>query len=134
MDRGESQPILYFDGVCGLCNGFVDFLIARDRNRVLRFATLQGPTAQKNLPKNLTQDLTTFVLHDSRGTFLYSTAVLQAVAKLGGLWKLVSILLVFPRGLRDWVYRWIAKNRYAWFGKRQACRIPTEEERARFLD
>lgn len=126
--------VIFFDGHCNLCNRFVDFLIKRDRKRVLKFAPLQGRTAEAKLPLEYRQKLGTIV-YDQNGEFhVRSTAALKILISLGGLWTLVGIFFVIPRFVRDLVYRWIAKNRYLWFGRRDTCRLPTPEERAQFLD
>lgn len=128
-----TRPIVYFDGVCGLCNGFVDHLIRLDRNRKLRYAMLQGRTAQQQLPADHTEVLNSIVYFDGERLLTRSEAALHIVMKLGGAWKLAGIFLLLPRFLRDGVYNWIARNRYQWFGKRGACRLPSPEERALFL-
>jgi len=130
-----TEPIVFFDGVCNLCNGSVNFLIDRDREKRLRFAPLQGRTFQElragrpDLPQ-----LGTIVLHDEKGLHFKSTAVLRVLRALGGVWRLTGVLFVVPRFLRDVVYDFVARHRYGWFGKSDSCRIPTPELRARFLD
>lgn len=124
---------MFFDGVCNLCNGTVDFFIRRDKKRALRYAPLQGEAAKQLLPPDMLEDLPSMVLIDKSGRFQRSTAVLKAASKLGGLWPAVQVFLIVPRPIRDAVYNWIAKNRYRWFGKKDSCRLPTPEERAMFL-
>jgi len=127
------QPVVYFDGVCGLCNGFVDRLIRWDHDHVLRFATLQGRTAQERLPAIHTDELNSIVYYDGERLLTRSTAALHIAMKLGGAWKLAGLFLMVPRFLRDAVYNWIARNRYQWFGKHANCRLPSPQERALFL-
>ncbi len=129
----DTTSVLFFDGVCNLCNRTVDFLIRRDKKRALRFAPLQGEAAQLMVKPQMIEALPSVVFVDKTGAYQRSTAVLRAVAKLGGLWPVLKVLLIIPRPLRDGVYNWIAKNRYRWFGKRDSCRLPTPEERAMFL-
>jgi len=126
-------PTVFFDGVCGLCNGFVDRLLRWDRRHVLHFATLQGPTAAALLPAHHAHGLDTVVYFDGQRTHTRSDAALRIVMRLGGLWKLAGALLIIPHFLRDAVYNGVARNRYRWFGKKDGCRIPLPEERARFL-
>ena len=130
----EEAPIVFFDGVCGLCNTTVDFLIRIDRAHVLRFSPLQGETAAERLPPQQ-EDAGTWsmILVDERGQHDRSTAALRTVSRVGGLWNLAILGLLVPSGLRDAVYRFIARNRYRWFGEKEACRIPTPEERALFM-
>lgn len=126
--------IAYFDGVCTLCNGFVDFLIRRDRKARIRFAPLQGSTARTRIPHLLTEP-PAYVIYECEGrTFVRSAAAIRLLIELGGIWKLANILLLIPAVLRDVFYNWVARNRYKWFGRRESCRLPTEEERGRFLE
>jgi predicted DCC family thiol-disulfide oxidoreductase YuxK len=127
------SQIIFFDGVCVLCNGFVDFVIARDVERIFRFAPLQGERAKGTLPPSL-HDLSTVVLWSQGQTFVRSDAALMVLQQLGGFWGLVRVFWVVPRPLRDLAYRLIASRRYFWFGKRESCRLPTAEERGRFLE
>lgn len=129
-----TQPIVFFDGVCGLCNRFVDRILRADRHGRLRFATLQGVTAREMLPTPPDDPREWTVIYvDERGRHERSDAVIEIWRRVGG-WRRAAVLLrVVPRVLRDQVYRVIARNRYRWFGKRDACRIPSPAERARFL-
>jgi predicted DCC family thiol-disulfide oxidoreductase YuxK len=126
--------VIYFDGYCGLCNGFVDFVLARDRTRRFRFAPLQGSTARARFGDPGAVDPTTILLEEGGTVFERSTAALRIITTLGGVWRGVDLLRLVPRVIRDAVYDWIARNRYGWFGKRDTCRLPTLEERAVFLD
>ncbi len=148
------QPILFFDGVCGLCNRFVDFMLRVDSKDRFRYSPLQGETARRLLemddqagglepgsapPGGLepgapqSGDPRSFIFLDTDKRFEQSNAVLHAMVRLGGAWRLIAVLYVFPRPIRDFVYRIVARNRYHWFGKRDACRLPTPDERGRFL-
>ena len=128
------QQVIFFDGVCNLCNRTVDFLIRRDKNRVLRYAPLQGKAAKDLLDPAMIQALPSVVFMDKNGAHQRSSAVIRAAAKLGGMWPLMKALLIIPRPIRDAIYSWIGRNRYRWFGKRDSCRLPTPQERAMFLD
>jgi predicted DCC family thiol-disulfide oxidoreductase YuxK len=129
----RSGPIVFFDGVCGLCNRSVDLLLRWDRRHVLRFAPLQGSTAAQLLPPDRIIDLDSFVLIDDAGMHIRSTAVLRALEQVGGPWRAVVLLRVVPGFVRDAVYSWVARNRYRWYGQRAQCRLPTRQEAARFL-
>jgi predicted DCC family thiol-disulfide oxidoreductase YuxK len=129
-----ADAVIYFDGFCGLCNGFVDFVLARDRARRFRFAALQGSTATSRFGGAGDVDPTTILLEEDGVVYERSTAALRIIARLGGVWTLTAVLGLIPRPIRDWIYDWVARNRYAWFGKRDTCRLPTLEERTAFLD
>lgn len=128
-----ANPVVYFDGVCGLCNRFVDFGLRYDRQRRLRFAPIQGETAAQRLPSDLATDPTTIVLEEDGNLRFRSDAILRILHLLGGGWRLLGTFRIIPRPLRDVIYDWIARNRYSWFGKRDTCRLPTPEEREAFL-
>jgi predicted DCC family thiol-disulfide oxidoreductase YuxK len=131
--RAELPPIIFFDGVCGLCNRFIDFVISRDSAGLFRFATLQGETARERLPE-ADLDLNTMVLCDEQGIFRKSTAAVRILTRLGGVWGLCGTALrLVPRPLRDVAYSFVARNRYRVFGKKVTCRMPTTAERTRFL-
>lgn len=131
----NNYLIVLFDGVCNFCNFWVDFLLKRDKKDKFRFAVLQAERGQELLKKyNLKKEyFDTFVLIDGDKTYIKSTASLVVAKNLGGLWKLLYAFIIIPRPVRDFVYSLIAKNRYSLFGKKDVCRIPTKEERGKFL-
>lgn len=124
-----------FDGVCNFCNFWVNFILDRDKKDHFKFAALQSEPGQKLLSKfNLSKtDFDTFILIDGESYFTKSTAALKIAGNLSGPIKIVNGLIILPRFFRDFIYTIIAKNRYNFFGKRDACRIPTKEERMKFL-
>src|SRR6202051_4018134 len=125
-----QKPIVFFDGVCHLCNGFVDQVISRDHRAHFQFASLQGETAGKFLTAEESQALETIILLDAKGTkYKRSTAVLRILTQLGGFYRIFALGYLIPAGLRDWIYAGTARNRYSWFGQRDLCRLPTPEER-----
>lgn len=127
--------IVFFDGVCGLCNHTVNFLMARDRRGILRFAPLQGVTAQKVVPSAVREQLNTFVFANSGQLYYRSSALVHIMCQLGGIWSLLGALLwLIPWPIRDVGYRVVSALRYRLFGRHESCRIPTPEERARFLE
>ncbi|MCB0407599.1 MAG: DUF393 domain-containing protein [Bdellovibrionales bacterium] len=127
------QRILFFDVVCNLCNGFVDFMIQRDRTETLFFSSLQSEQAQKKLNRDSRAELISIIYLRDGEILMESTAVLYAMADLGGFWVLLKIFLIIPGPLRNSIYQWVARHRYRWFGKRDTCRLPTEKEKSRFL-
>jgi predicted DCC family thiol-disulfide oxidoreductase YuxK len=129
----STPPIVFFDGVCGLCNRSVDLLLRWDAKGVLRFAPLQGATAQAMLPAEQVRDLDSLVLKDAKGIHRRSEAALLSLEHLGGGWRGIRLLRALPSGLRDAIYGLVARHRYRWFGKRTSCRLPTATERERFL-
>lgn len=129
-----SEAVVLFDGVCGICNTWVDFVMRRDRDAVIRFAPLQGTYTQEMLdgldPEAPPE---TLLLIDADGLHPYSSAALKAFAKLPQPWRVMGLLLWVPPPLRDAAYRVVAKYRYRVFGRKDACRLPTPEERERFV-
>jgi predicted DCC family thiol-disulfide oxidoreductase YuxK len=131
----SAGPVAFFDGVCNLCNGTVNFLIDRDRRSRLRFAPLQGSTfAALAASHPELGGIDSFVLQEGDRVHVRSSAAVRILMALGGPWRLAGALLAVPRPLRDRLYDFVARRRYRWFGKRDSCRMPTPELRARFLD
>lgn len=125
--------IIFFDGVCNLCNASVDFIIRRDKDALFVFAPLQGERAKSILAKEKIQSLDSIILYSQGQVYEKSDAILTVLAQLGGAWLLVKVFWVLPRPLRDAVYILVAKSRYFLWGKKDSCRLPSEGERARFL-
>ena len=142
--RAERDPaaippagIVLFDGHCTLCSGAVNFLIDRDPHGRLQFAALQSETgrrllAEHRLPMPDEPDTMVFIVGGK--ALVRSDAALATTKYLSGLWPLARVAFVVPRSLRDAVYTFVARNRYRWFGRTEACRVPTPALRARFLD
>ena len=131
-----ERPVVLFDGVCGLCNGTVDFIIARDPEGVFAFAPLQSETgrgflASAGVPAD---DLDTIVLIEGERRYVKSTAALRILKRLPGLWPVLYGAIIVPRFFRDAMYNAVARNRYRWFGKSDSCRVPAPEIRQRFLE
>ncbi len=137
LDQREIEVvrrILFFDGVCGLCNGSIDFVLKRDLRGDFQFAPLQGETARALLTPADVGDLNTVVLLIGGCTYRKSAAVVRVFWRLGPFWQLIGTLLwLIPLPLRNVGYTLVATNRYRFFGKKETCRLPTPEERARFL-
>lgn len=129
-----DKTVIFFDGVCGLCNTWVDWLIRNDQHQRLLFAPLQGATAQQMLAPGDIADLDSLVVLNHNGSCRRSQAALLIMKKLGWPWSLLATTLeLFPRFVGDFCYAWIARRRYKIWGKLAACRIPKQDERARFL-
>lgn len=131
----SNESVVFFDGVCGLCSHTVDFLLRLDSRARLKFAPLQGQTAEELVPEKVREDLNTFVFASNGKLHYRSGAMAQILMTIGGFWKLLGALLwLIPFPLRNLGYRLVARYRYRMFGKHEACRLPTVEERKRFLD
>ena len=127
---------MLFDGVCNLCIGSVQFIIARDPDARFRFATLQSDAAKRLLRDAGVAEPypDSVVLVEGGRVYTRSTAALRVARRLRAPWTLAYALVIVPRPLRDWIYDVVASRRYSWFGKRAACMVPTPELRSRFLD
>ena len=129
----NKNPIVLFDGVCNLCNGTVDFIFKRDRKKQFRFVALQSETGDKVREKyHIPVEIDSVILIYEGKVFYESDAALEIARLLPAPWKWAVIFKFRPVGWRNAVYRWIARNRYHWFGKREICRIPMPEERKFF--
>lgn len=131
----ENGAVVLFDGVCNLCNGSVQFIVRHDPAGRFRFASLQSEAGQALLRRHGLDpdDLFSVILVEGGRAYARSDAALRIARGLSGPLKAAGALRVVPRPLRDAVYGWVARNRYRWFGRREACMIPTPELRARFL-
>jgi len=132
--KEDNSRVVFFDGVCGLCNKAVNFLMANDQAGVLKFSPLQGKLAKEICSEQAGENSESIIYFRNGKCYDKSTAVIKIARELGGILVLLQVFLLIPKFLRDIVYSIIAKNRYRFFGKEAACRIPTPEERARFLD
>lgn len=140
MDRDNHtvKKVIFFDGVCNLCNGFIDFVIKRDSQKIIYYCSLQSEKA-----KQMLEDKHVIVKKDDYGTIYFldntilysrSSAILRIVKHLGISYNVMaSFFLIIPRPIRDYAYAFIAKNRYRFFGKKETCRLPTPKERNQFL-
>jgi predicted DCC family thiol-disulfide oxidoreductase YuxK len=137
-----APVILLYDGVCGLCNRFVQFILRHDRNATFRFAWLQGPLAAGILTRHAVDIsgldtvyvVQNYQLPDER-LFACSDAVIFVLRQLGGIWRLFAFLLrLIPHVLRDAAYQAVTRHRYLIFGRSDVCTLPHTQHRSRFLD
>lgn len=130
-----ESPIILFDGVCNFCNNTVNFILRQDKKQVFRFTPLQSKAGQQLLSKHQLpqQDFRSFILIENETPYIASSAALRLVRYLPWYWQWARVFWLVPRFIRDGIYRLIANNRYKWFGKREACMIPSPEVRKRFL-
>lgn len=128
--------MILFDGVCNLCNASVQYIIKHDKNDVFRFTALQSDVGQEVIKQfNIDTKKTDSILLYSKvkGISHKSTAALKIASQLGFPQNLMVVFLIVPTFIRNWVYDYIAKNRYQWYGKKEACMIPTPELKSKFL-
>jgi predicted DCC family thiol-disulfide oxidoreductase YuxK len=128
--------VILFDGVCNLCNGFVQFVIERDPGARFQFGALQSEASQRLLAAagySSPETLDTVVLLEDGRVFTRSTAALHVVRRLSFPWPLAYGLIVIPTPLRDAIYDLVARRRYRWFGRREQCMMPTPDTQRRFL-
>lgn len=133
----NSKKIILFDGVCNLCNGFIQFVIKRDKKDVFRYASLQSKIGMQLLSERNIDTAkidSVIVIEPGVAYYIKSDAALQIGRQLKGYRTLSKLFNLIPRGLRNIIYDFIARYRYTWFGKKDACMIPTPELKAKFLD
>ena len=135
-DLPAGKKIVLFDGVCNLCDSFVQYIIKRDHKDVFKFLPLQSELGQKVI-RHIGADaskLDSIILYEPGIAYYHkSTAALEIGRHLGGLPAFAIIFRILPKALRDPIYDFVAKNRYKWYGKKEACMMPTPETRSKFL-
>jgi predicted DCC family thiol-disulfide oxidoreductase YuxK len=136
----NSNPIIFYDGVCGLCNRLVQFVLKHDKQDYFRFAALQSDLATTTLQRHGrdANDLdTVYVIVDygqpTERLLARSDAILFLLKELGGIWKLAAVGKILPQTMRDGIYKLVARNRYRVFGKYESCMLPEPQHRAKFL-
>jgi predicted DCC family thiol-disulfide oxidoreductase YuxK len=135
MQVDNGKGIVLFDGVCHLCDGAVRFILKRERAAELKFAPLQSDSGKYLLEKYgyPSAYLDGLILIENNRAHDRSSACLRIAGKLNFPWRLLFLLLIIPKPLRDFIYGIIAAVRYRWFGKKESCSLPTGEDQARFL-
>lgn len=132
----KNKKIVLFDGVCNLCDGAVQFIIKHDKKDIFRFVSLQSELGKKicNYIGVDQNKIDSIILYNPSVAYYYkSTAVIEIGNDLGGIYSLISAFKILPEKLRNYLYDYIAKNRYKWYGKKESCMIPTPELKAKFL-
>ena len=123
----QAEPdIVVFDGICNLCSSLVDFVSKRDHGNVFTFVPMQSPQGQKLLEQHgvSINQVDTFLLIGNGGALVRSDAAIAIAAELRRPWDMLTVFRYVPRPIRDWVYSFVARNRYRWFGKRATCKLP----------
>jgi predicted DCC family thiol-disulfide oxidoreductase YuxK len=131
----EEPVIIAYDGECMMCSGSIRFLAEKDRRHRLRFVPLQTPLGRGIEQQAGNESLSTVIVRKNGKVFTHSDAICQILKTMGGPWALLGKLgLLLPKGLRDRLYRFIARNRYRWFGKADTCSLPSPALRERLID
>ncbi len=132
----DARRIILFDGVCILCQRFVDFIIKHDPSAKIKFSAIQSERGIKLLKQaGFLHGQTEFIVYLREGEcFSKSLAILELMSDLGGIWKLFYGFIILPKFLRDFFYDFLAKRRYWFFGRMDSCMIPSTENRIRFLE
>ncbi len=136
MELPQNKKIVLFDGVCNLCDSTVQFLIRHDKKDVFRFASLQSEVGKAILSRigiDPTRVDSIVLYEPGKAFYLRSSAALEIAKSLGGVYTLATVFKLLPTGIRDSLYDWVARNRYRWYGKKDACMIPTPETASKFL-
>lgn len=136
-DLPKDKKIILFDGVCNLCDSSVQYVIKHDKKDIFRFVALQSELGQNILKHIGINPIHTdsIVLYEPGISYFYkSTAALEIAKGLSGIFTLASIFTLLPSGIRDFIYDYVARNRYKWYGKKEVCMIPTPELKAKFLE
>ena len=132
----QHKQLVLFDGVCNLCDASVQYIIKHDKNNAFLFTALQSEVGQQIIKEfNIdTNKIDSIILYSNEYGISYkSTAALKIASKLGFPRNLLSVFLIIPSIIRNWVYDYIAKNRYKWYGKKEECMIPTPDLKSKFL-
>ncbi|MFP7171669.1 thiol-disulfide oxidoreductase DCC family protein [Terribacillus sp. 7520-G] len=129
-----KEAIILFDGVCNLCNNSVQFIIKHDKGAYFKFASLQSDFGSRlREAKQIPDGIDSILFAEGDKVYTQSSAVLRIARRLDGAWKLAGAALFIPRPIRDSIYRYIARNRYRWFGRQNQCMLPSPELKKRFL-
>lgn len=130
----SAQRVIFFDGVCNLCDSFVSFLVSLGLPHNMKVTSLQGKFAEEVLSSQQREQLSSVLYLREQSLFRESTAVLYIMGDLKWYFRPLMTFLLIPAFLRDPIYHFVAKNRYRWFGKKETCRLPLEHERRYFLE
>ena len=136
MDLPKDKKIILFDGVCNLCESSVQFVIKHDKKDIFRFVAIQSDLGQeiiKHIGIDISKTDSTILYEPGIAYYYKAEAAFKIVKELGGMYSFLSLFSVFPNAVLNYVYDYVAKNRYQWYGKKEACLIPTPELKAKFL-
>ena len=133
-NQKNKSMVVFFDGVCNLCQGSVRYLIKHDKKNALKFASLQGPHAKSFLSTTELESLDSILFYDGKNLYKKSSAVLKLSKLLGGWHRLLLLGHLLPVFIRNGLYDLVAKNRYKWFGRQNQCMQPSADLKSRFLD
>lgn len=132
----KDKKIILFDGICNLCDASVQYVIKQDKKDSFRFVSLQSDLGQKII-KHIGIDTTktdSVILYEPRIAYYYKAeAAIRIVKEIGGIYSFLTIFSILPNAILNYIYDYIAKNRYKWYGKKETCLIPTEEQKTKFL-
>lgn len=129
------KAIILFDGVCNFCNKSVQFIIQRDEKAYFHFASLQSEIGKKLIEDyHIPPNINSLILLEENHYYTKSTAALRICKNLRGYWRFLKIFTFVPVSLRDFIYDFVAKNRYKWFGKTESCSLPSPQMKKRFLE
>ncbi len=135
-DLPKDKKIILFDGVCNLCEASVQFVIRHDKKDVFRFVALQSDLGQ-DIIQHIGIDSTkidSIILYEPSIAYYYKAeAILKITHEIGGIYNLMNLFAIFPKAFSNYVYNYIAKNRYKWYGKKEVCMIPSPQLKAKFL-
>lgn len=129
----SDHDLILFDGVCNFCNSSINFILKNDTNNRFKFASIQSDTGKLYIEKYQLQELDSIIVITHNKALIKSDAFLHILSKLGRIYSVSKIFKLVPLKIRNAVYDFIAQNRYKWFGKSNTCRIPTSEERSKFI-
>ena len=134
MNTKSKHKIILFDGFCNLCNSSVNFIIRNDKKEVFKFAPIQSDFGKIALKKHRinSKDTDSIILIDNDNYYIKSSAALYIAKNLSGAYPLLFCFMLVPKFMRNWVYDFVAKNRYKWYGKKESCMIPTPELKDKF--
>ena len=137
IDIPKNKKVILFDGICNLCNDAVIKVLQKDQQNIFVFAAIQSRVGQeiiRYLKIDITKIDSIILYKPGLAYYIKSEAALKIMSEFDGFWKLMQIFTILPNSLNNFVYDFIAKNRYKWFGKKETCMIPTPALKAKFLD
>lgn len=132
----DVNKVVFFDGVCNLCNASVQFIIENDKENIFKFASLQSDFGQKTLLKNNLdlKSFNSFIYLENNQLYFESTAALKVAKQLSFPISLMYVFIIVPPFIRNGIYKFIANNRYKWFGKQTSCWMPTPDLKEKFIN